>query len=89
MKKNPHIMLRESDVKKMKREITDDVTKACFVIFFTVMRDKEGYGARKRLPRLYKRISDLADAISKGYVNIHDLEKTLKDEANININFKR
>lgn len=36
-KKNPHIMLRESDVKKMKREITDDVTKACFVIFFTVM----------------------------------------------------
>ena len=51
------------------------------------MRDKEGYGVRKRLPRLYKRISDLSDAISKGYVNIHDLEKTLKDEANINFSF--
>ena len=51
------------------------------------MRDKEGYGI-KRLQRIYDEVQDLADSISKGYVNLFDLEKALREEANINIFMK-
>ncbi len=46
------------------------------------MRDCEGYG-RKRLRRVYDAVEDLADSISRGYCSLYDLEKVLKDEANI------
>ena len=82
-KKNPVVHLRQSDVRKMKDEATNQGLKGALIIFFSVMRDKEGYGTRKRLPRLYKRMTDLADSIKKGYVKMEDLEKALKDEANI------
>ena len=83
-KKNPHIMLRESDVKKMKREASDKALKYGLVLFLTVMRDKEGYGI-KRLKRIYDNMQKLADSINKGYVNLFDLEKVLREEANINV----
>lgn len=86
-KKNPHIMLRESDVKKMKRDASDKALKYGLVLFLTVMRDKEGYGI-KRLQRIYEHMQELADSINKGYVNLFDLEKTLQEEANINIFMK-
>ena len=82
-KKNPIVHLRQSDVRKMKDEATNQGLKGGLIIFFSVMRDKEGYGPRKRLPRLYKHMTDLADSIKKGYVKLEDLEQTLKDEANI------
>ena len=86
-KKNPTVQLRQSDIKKMKREASDKALKYGLVIFLTVMRDKEGYGI-KRLKRLYDRIQNLSDSISKGYVNLFDLEKVLREEANINVFMK-
>lgn len=80
-------MLRESDVKKMKRDASDKALKYGLVLFLTVMRDKEGYGI-KRLKRIYDNMQELADSINKGYVNLFDLEKTLQEEANINIFMK-
>ena len=85
-KKNPIVHLRQSDVRKMKDEATNQGLKGALIIAFTVMRDKEGYGTRKKLPRFYKRMTDLADSIKKGYVKLEDLEKTLKDEAGIVFN---
>lgn len=86
-KKNPIIQLRESDIKRIKRETSDQAVKSSFTIFFTVMRDKKGWGI-KRLQGLYDDIQDLADSISKGYVSLFDLEKVLREEANINIFMK-
>lgn len=86
-KKNRTIQLRESNIKKMKREASDNALKYAFVLFLTVMRDKEGYGV-KRLQRVYDHIQDLADSITKGYVNLFDLEKVLREEANINVFMK-
>ena len=83
-KKNPIIQLRASDIKRMKREASDQALKSSFVLFLSVMRDKEGYGI-KRLQRVYDEVQALADSISKGYVNLFDLEKALREEANINI----
>ena len=82
-KKNPMIQLKQSKIDKIKDEATNQGLKGALIIFFSVMRDKEGYGTRKRLPRLYKHMIDLADSIKKGYVKLEDLDKALKDEANI------
>lgn len=86
-KKNPVIHLRESDIRRIKKETTDAAIRYAFVLFLNVMRDYEGYGP-KRLQRVYDGINDLSDSVSKGYCNMGDLERVLKDEANIHINVK-
>lgn len=83
-KKNPAIHLRESDIRRIKKETTDAAIRYAIVVFLSVMRDNEGYGP-KRLKRLYESIEYLADSISRGYVSIADLEKAMVDEANIHI----
>lgn len=83
-KKNPVVHLKQSDVKRIKEDATNAGLKHAILLFFTVMRDKEGYGA-KRLKRIYDAVEDLADSINKGYVKPKDLEQVLKDEADITI----
>lgn len=81
-KKNPVIHLKQSDVKRIKEEATNEGLKGALILFFTVMRDKEGYGI-KRLKRLFNEITDLADSLKQGYVKMEDLEQVLFEEANI------
>lgn len=69
-----------ADVKRAK----DEAIRIVWAIFFTVMRDKEGYGNR-RLKRLWDEVNALADSVSKGYVSIKDLTRALKEEADIEI----
>ena len=85
-KKNPVIHLKQSDVKRIKEEATNDGLKYAIILFFTVMRDKEGYGI-KRLKRIFDEATELADSINKGYVDWKDLEKVLSDEADIQLYF--
>ena len=81
-KKNPVVHLNQSKVKRMKEDATNEGLKGALIIFFSVMRDKEGYG-RKRLKRIFNHATDLADSMQKGYVKMEDLEKVLKEEADI------
>lgn len=81
-KKNPVIHLKQSGVKRIKEEATNEGLKGALILFFTVMRDKEGYGI-KRLKRLFNEITDLADSLKQGYVKMEDLEQVLFEEANI------
>ena len=83
-KKNPVRQLRESDIKRIKKEAADDAIRYATVIFLSVMRDNEGYGV-KRLKRVYEAIEYLADSISRGDVKLADLEQVLKDEADRHI----
>lgn len=83
-KKNPVRQLRESDIKRIKKQTTDDAIRYALIIFLNVMRDYEGYG-NKRLKRVYDEINDLSDSITRGYCSMYDLEKVLKEEANITI----
>lgn len=69
-----------ADVKRAK----DEAIQIVWAIFFSVMRDKEGYGNR-RLKRLWDEVNALADSVSQGYVSITDLARTLRDEAGIEI----
>ncbi len=83
-KRNPARQLRESDIRRIKKEAADDAIRYATVIFLSVIRDNEGYGV-KRLKRVYEGIEYLADSVSRGYVKLADLEKVLKDDVNINI----
>ena len=83
-KKNPCIQLKQSKIDKIKEDATNEGLKGAIILFFSVMRDKEGYGI-KRLQRIYDEVVDLADSLKKGYVKMEDLEKVLKDEAKIRI----
>lgn len=69
-----------ADVEKAKRQAVDEAFSFAFAIFFTVMRDKEGYGTRVRLPRLWKRVQDLCDGVHQGYVSLGDLKHELKKQ---------
>ena len=86
-KKNPHVMLRESDLNRIKKQTADTTLKYGLILFLSVMRDKEQYGI-KRLKRVYENMLELADSINKGYVKLFDLEKVLLEEANITIEMK-
>ncbi len=72
---------RVATAKDVQKAKSDAVTQV-WSIFFTVMHDKEGYG-RKRLKRLWKHVNELADSVTKGYVKISDLEKTLAEEMGV------
>lgn len=81
-KKNPVRQLRESDIRRIKKEARDEGARGVTIMFLTVMRDNEGYGA-KRINRVYEGMEYLADSISRGYVKLADLEQALKEEADI------
>lgn len=70
----------EADLKRAKNEALNEAVGIVWAIFFTVMRDKEGWGA-KRLCRLWDNVNELSDSIAKGYVSVTDLKKALEDEA--------
>ena len=72
----------QADVDKAKREAQNQAINCAWAIFFTVMRDKEGYG-KERLKRVWREVNDLSDSITQGYVSIKDLMRTLDEEINI------
>lgn len=72
---------RTATAKDVQRAKSDAVTQV-WAIFFTVMHDKEGYG-KKRLKRLWKHVNELSDSITRGYVKISDLRKTLDEEMGV------
>lgn len=82
MKKNKVLQIRESQLRNIKKEATQEAINYSFVIFLNVMRDYEGYG-KKRLRRVYSEINDLSDSVARGYCSIYDLEKVLYEEAGI------
>lgn len=82
-KVNPNrIPVSKADVDKAKRDVQKLAISYVWAIFFTVMVDKEGYG-KKRLKRIWNAVTDLSDSISKGYVKVDDLLKTLEEEKGI------
>lgn len=83
-KKNPQIILKQSDVRRIKEEVTRSATENAFVLFFTIMHDKHGYG-RKRLTRLFKEVEYLASMVNETphTVTIEQLKKALRDETRI------
>lgn len=73
-----------ADVKKAKQDAQDRALKAAWSIFFTVLRDKEGY-ALEDLQRCWKEVEDLSDSIAKGYCTVADLREILELEEGVGL----
>ena len=58
--------------------------KLAYVIFLSVLCDKIGL-TNDDLARTYKGCLDLSDSIAKGYVNVDDLMKALREERGLDI----
>lgn len=85
-KKNPQRQLRESDIKRMKKETVELAMRYAYLVMLNVLRDSFGFGP-KRLKKVFDGIADITDSIDRGYINFHDLEKVLYDEAGIVVAF--
>ena len=66
---------------------TDGVRKAVSstqAIFFTVLRDKEGYD-KEKLADFWENVNKLSEEIIEGRVSVSDLKRVLREEAEIYI----
>lgn len=82
---NPHRKpATQADVKRAKQEAQDRALRAAWSIFFTVLRDKEGYSLDD-LRRCWKEVEDLSDSIAKGYCTIADLREILELEEGVRL----
>ena len=73
-------VVTQADLKKIKNEVTAEMTGNIWTIFFTVLRDKRGF-SDEDLRETWADCEYLSDSIIKGYVTISDLKHTLKKEA--------
>lgn len=69
-----------ADVERAKKQATDFAIESVWAIFFTALRDKEGF-EEKRLRRVWDSCQNLSDSIVRGYVKVQDLIDVLRDEA--------
>ena len=68
-----------ADVKRAKGDAQDKALQAAWSIFFTVLRDKEGY-TLDDLRRTWEEVEDLSDSIAKGYLDWKDIRQVLEEE---------
>lgn len=85
-KKNPQIVLKQSDVRRIKEETTKTAVENAFVLFFTVMHDKWGFGY-KRLAKIFRQVEELASMVNETphTVTIEQLKKALTEDLGVKI----
>ena len=84
-KQNKTMQMRQSDIKRMQKQIVDDATRYSYIVILNVMRDYFGFGP-KRLKRVFDAITTLSEEICEGRISFKDLEQVLYDEAGILVN---
>ena len=75
-----------ADLLKLKAEAKNQGIMEAFIIFFSALRDKEGFGPT-RLRRVLDAMNEYAGSIRNGYVTIQDRQTTLREEAGIELTF--
>lgn len=74
----------QADVNRAKQSATETAITAAWAIFFSALRDKEGFGP-KRLHRVWDEVNNISDSIEKGYITVTDLQRALLEEAGIRL----
>lgn len=73
------------DIKlKATSEAMDFAFKQMMLLPLMVLRDKYGYGA-KRLEEFIDNVADMLDSYNRGYLDLGDIEQTLKEETGIEV----
>lgn len=69
---------------KATSEAMDFAFKQMMLLPLMTLRDKNGFGA-KRLERFIDDVADMLDSYNRGYLDLDDIEQTLKEETGIEI----
>ena len=73
------------DIKlKATSEAMDFAFKQMMLLPLMTLRDHYGFGAQ-RLERFIDDVADILDSYNKGYLDLDDIEQTLKEETGIEI----
>lgn len=80
--KNPNELVPRKQLDRERKRIRDEAVKYAFVVIFTVMHDKYGWGGI-RLKRLYEQIDYVADSVCKGYIKLDDMARELETQMGI------
>ena len=67
-----------ADVQKAKKAAQNEAVTTAWAIFFSALRDKEGFGYT-RLRRVWDEVNYISDSIDKGYVKLDDLVNELAE----------
>lgn len=73
-----------ADINKARNDAKNMAVEIAWSIFFTVLRDKEGY-TQADLRRVWDEVEYLSDSITNGYCTIKDLRSILHEEAGIDL----
>lgn len=83
-KKNKHLVLRESELRKMKAQANTEAVYMALVMFFTVLYEEFEFDTEK-MNEVYGCIGRLSEAISEERVSYADLDRVLIDEMGVKI----
>lgn len=73
-----------ADVQKAKKDAADFATAAAIAIIFTALTDKMGMTV-EQVQELWGHVDYVSDSVSRGYVTIPQMRRTLKEEYGIDI----
>lgn len=77
----------EADVKRAKREATDDALRLSLYITLYVLLDKFGF-SEEQLARASQYINRTAQELADGQIKWQDIMTVLKDEYNVELSLK-
>jgi len=72
-----------ADVAKAKQDAFAEAVRYAMAIMLTVLVDK--FNGRDYIADVWREVNDLSDSVTKGYVSVPDLIRTLRDEYSISI----
>lgn len=72
-----------ADVAKAKQDAFAEAVRYAMAIMLTVLVDK--FNGRDYLADVWREVNDLSDSVTKGYVSVPDLIRTLRDEYSVSI----
>lgn len=72
-----------ADVAKAKQDAFAEAVRYAMAIMLTVLVDK--FNGRDYIADVWREVNDLSDSVTKGYVSVPDLIRTLRDEYSVSI----
>lgn len=88
-KKNKSVVLRESDIKKMKRDITHEVTQVAIFMFLAWLKDTERVdNDPDKLFDEYERLDSWCNAIDEHLISIKDIKRIIEEGIDRRIRLK-
>lgn len=87
MRKEPVLSMRASDLERIKSEAREEAVDTSMVLLLgipiKVLRDKYGWGMKKRLPEFAEALFDVYSDFSEGDMTLEEFKELIYEECGI------